>query len=129
MGTNDFGFEWEFSPENEGGTFLYSLEQSIMYEQEILQTPPPVYQLVLLNDDETPVDFVTFILQSVFNKNFEAAEQLTLTIHDHDKAVCGTFTRDVAETKIMKINELCKEYNYPLQCVMQRERVDAIKKS
>lgn len=77
---------------------------------------PPMYKVVLFNDDYTPMDFVVDILCSFFNMNIEKATQIMLKIHTEGKAVCGVFTKDVAETKAEQVNDYSRECEQPLLC-------------
>lgn len=77
---------------------------------------PPLYKVVLLNDDYTPMDFVVDVLCSFFSMNVEKATQIMLAVHTEGKAVCGVFTRDVAETKAQQVNDYSRECEQPLLC-------------
>tara|TARA_R110002167_G_scaffold84193_6_gene228874 strand:- start:34 stop:420 length:387 start_codon:yes stop_codon:yes gene_type:complete len=77
---------------------------------------PPMYKVVLFNDDYTPMDFVIDILCTFFNLNIEKATQIMLKVHTEGKAVCGVFTKDVAETKAEQVNEYSRECEQPLLC-------------
>lgn len=83
--------------------------------------PPSRYQVVMLNDDFTPMDFVVEVLESFFLLNREAATQVMLKVHTEGRAVCGVYTRDVAETKAAQVNEYARECQHPLMCQIQRE--------
>jgi len=76
--------------------------------------PPSMYQVVLLNDDYTPMEFVVEILEFFFNMSREKATQVMLTVHTQGKGVCGIFTRDIAETKAAQVNQYAKEHQHPL---------------
>lgn len=76
--------------------------------------PPPLYKVVLLNDDYTPMEFVVEILEVFFNMNREKATQVMLTVHTQGKGVCGIFTRDIAETKASQVNQYARENQHPL---------------
>lgn len=82
---------------------------------------PAFYRVVLLNDDFTPMDFVVTILETIFRKTHEEAVQLMLEIHQKGAAVCGVFTRDVAETKVDQVIEVARVNEHPLQCVIEQE--------
>lgn len=82
---------------------------------------PPLYKVILLNDDYTPMDFVIYLLQSVFHKAEEEAVAIMLEIHTKGSGHCGTYTRDVAETKIHEVTTLARQHEHPLQCVMEKE--------
>ena len=83
---------------------------------------PSMYNVVLLNDDYTPMDFVVEILTTFFAMNEEKATQVMLAVHTQGKAVCGVFTHDIAETKAAQVNEYSAECEHPLFC--DTERVD-----
>ena len=80
---------------------------------------PPMYQVVLLNDDYTPMDFVIEVLQVFFNMNREKATQVMLHVHTRGKGVCGVFTHEVAETKVAQVNEFSRHHQHPLMCTME----------
>ena len=80
---------------------------------------PSMYQVILLNDDYTPMDFVVLVLQQFFAMTTEEATQVMLQIHTTGKGLCGTFTRDVAETKMTLSNDFSRGHDHPLLCIMQ----------
>ena len=80
---------------------------------------PPMYKVVLINDDYTPMDFVVQILQSFFSMNREKATQVMLHVHTRGKGVCGLYTRDIAETKVAQVNEYSRSHQHPLLCTME----------
>ncbi len=75
---------------------------------------PPLYQVVLLNDDFTPMDFVIYILQSIFGYEHERSTQIMLAVHSKGKGVCGIFPKEIAEMKSHEINELARAHEHPL---------------
>ena len=75
---------------------------------------PPLYLVVLLNDDYTPIEFVIYVLQSFFGFDKEKATQIMLSVHTKGKGICGVFTREVAETKSMHINNFAQQNEHPL---------------
>jgi len=81
--------------------------------------PPQMYQVVLLNDDYTPMEFVVVIIQEFFNKDRETATQIMLKIHLDGKGVCGVFSKDVAATKVDQVTEAARKNGHPLQCVSE----------
>lgn len=83
-------------------------------------TRPPLYQVVLLNDDYTPMDFVIVVLESFFALNRERATQVMLHVHTRGKGVCGVFTREIAETKVNHVNEFSRTHQHPLLCTMEQ---------
>lgn len=82
---------------------------------------PPLYKVLMLNDDYTPMDFVVEVLELFFGMNREAATKVMLTVHTEGKAVCGLFTRDIAETKAMQVNQYAKESQHPLLCEIEKD--------
>ena len=82
---------------------------------------PRLYKLFLVNDDYTTMDFVIHILEKVFRKNPAEAAQIMLHVHKNGKGLAGIYTREIAETKSMKVVETARRNNYPLQCVMEKE--------
>lgn len=81
---------------------------------------PPLYQVVLLNDDFTPMDFVVEVLQQFFSLNREKATQVMLHVHTRGKGVCGVYTREVAESKVTQVNDFSREHQHPLLCTMEK---------
>ena len=81
--------------------------------------PPQMYQVVMLNDDYTPMEFVVVVIQEFFNKDREAATQIMLKIHLDGKGVCGVYTRDVAQTKVDQVLDAARQSGHPLQCVAE----------
>lgn len=80
---------------------------------------PPLFKVVLLNDDFTPMDFVVEILKNFFNMNEDKATQVMLQVHTQGVGVCGVYTKDVAETKVHIVNEYSRENQHPLMCTME----------
>ncbi len=80
---------------------------------------PPLYKVILLNDDYTPMEFVVVVIQEFFNKDRETATQIMLKIHLDGKAVCGIYSKDVAATKVDQVQEAAKQAGHPLQCVSE----------
>ena len=80
---------------------------------------PPLYQVLLLNDDYTPMDFVVEVLQIFFSLNRERATQVMLHVHTRGRGVCGVFTREVAETKVAQVNDFSTHHQHPLLCTME----------
>ena len=80
---------------------------------------PPLYKVILLNDDYTPMDFVIEILMDFFAMSEQKATQVMLQIHTQGVGVCGTYSKDVAETKVYMVNEYSRSYQHPLMCAME----------
>lgn len=81
---------------------------------------PPLFQVLLLNDDFTPMDFVVEVLRMFFGMDQEKAVQIMLHVHTRGKGVCGVFTREVAETKVTQVNEYSRANQHPLLCTMEK---------
>lgn len=80
---------------------------------------PPLYKVILLNDDYTPMEFVIHILESFFGMGREKATQIMLEVHTRGAGICGVFSRDVAETKVAQVNDCSHENQHPLKCTME----------
>jgi ATP-dependent Clp protease adaptor protein ClpS len=102
------------TPQTPGGA------DAVVLERKTLRTQPPkMHQVVLLNDDFTPMEFVVSVLQEYFNKDREAATQIMLKIHIEGRGVCGVFTRDVAITKVEQVLQAARQHGHPLQCLSE----------
>ncbi|MCA1764803.1 MAG: ATP-dependent Clp protease adapter ClpS [Desulfobulbaceae bacterium] len=80
---------------------------------------PPMYKVLLLNDDYTTMDFVIMILEVVFHKDSQAATRIMLQVHRDGRGVAGVFTRDVAETKVAIVHDLAHKNEHPLKCSIE----------
>ena len=81
--------------------------------------PPPLYTVLLLNDDFTPMDFVVEVLQRFFSMDREQAMQIMLKVHREGRGVCGVYPRDVAATKVEQVLNFARENQHPLACIME----------
>ncbi len=95
------------------------IDDTVIEEQAPKLKKPTLYQVILLNDDFTPMDFVVDVLQLFFYMDADKATQIMLNIHTKGKGVCGVFTKDVAETKAMQVNEFSRENQHPLMCEIE----------
>lgn len=93
--------------------------ETILERQAQKLKPPPMYQVLLLNDDFTPMEFVVAVIQEYFNKDRESAMQIMLKVHRDGKATCGVFTKDIASTKVELVLTHARKAGHPLQCVME----------
>ncbi len=82
---------------------------------------PPMYKVVMLNDDYTPMEFVVETLELFFGANRERATQLMLQVHTQGKAICGVYTRDIAETKAAQVNQFARDHQHPLLCEIEAD--------
>ena len=83
------------------------------------QAPPPMHQVMMLNDDYTPMEFVVIILQEFFGKDLATATAIMQKIHFEGRGICGVYTRDVAMTKAELVLEAARQAGHPLQCVTE----------
>lgn len=90
-------------------------------EQGIELEEPPMYRVLLLNDDYTTMDFVVEVLRQVFNKSEEEATRIMLNVHNQGVGVCGFYPMEIAETKVDMVDSLARERGFPLKCTMERE--------
>jgi ATP-dependent Clp protease adaptor protein ClpS len=81
--------------------------------------PPPLYRVVLLNDDFTPMEFVVDILESVFGMERTRATQVMLEVHTKGKGICGVFNHEIAETKVAQVTGIANQHQHPLLCTME----------
>lgn len=81
--------------------------------------PPRLYQVLLLNDDFTPMEFVVMVVQEYFRHDLDTATQIMLKIHHDGRGVCGVFTKDVAATKVELVLAAARRAGHPLQCIME----------
>jgi ATP-dependent Clp protease adaptor protein ClpS len=81
--------------------------------------PPPLFKVVLLNDDYTPMEFVVAVLQRFFSMTREQATQVMLKVHREGMGICGVYPKDVATTKVEQVVAYARKYQHPLQCVME----------
>jgi ATP-dependent Clp protease adaptor protein ClpS len=81
--------------------------------------PPPLFKVLLLNDDYTPMDFVIVVLQKFFSMDREQATRIMLKVHKEGVGVCGVFPLDVAATKVEQVAAYAREHQHPLACVME----------
>lgn len=98
--------------DDEGSVAVASAKQKL--------APPSMYQVILTNDDFTPMDFVIEVLETFFNLSREKATQVMLTIHTQGQAVCGVYTKDVAGTKARLVNCYARENQHPLLCIIKK---------
>ena len=93
---------------------------AVVVERKVQKTEPPrMYQVILLNDDYTPMEFVVMVLQEYFNRDLETATQIMLKIHHEGRGVCGVYSKDVAATKVELVLAAARRGGHPLQCTME----------
>ena len=93
---------------------------SVVLERRTQRTKPPqMFQVLMLNDDFTPMEFVVMVLQEFFSKDRESATQIMLKIHLDGKGVCGVYSKDVAATKVDQVMDAARKAGHPLQCLAE----------
>ena len=93
---------------------------AVVMERKVAKTEPPrMYQVILLNDDYTPMEFVVMVLQEYFKRDLETATQIMLKIHHDGRGVCGVYSKDVAATKVELVLAAARRGGHPLQCIME----------
>lgn len=105
--------------QNEGGENSGDDGGLVLEEAKPKLRQPPLYQVVLFNDDYTPMEFVVEVLEVFFKMNREQATQVMLAVHTQGKGVCGVFTRDVAEIKAAQVNQYSQKNEHPLLCEIE----------
>jgi len=97
-----------------------SRESSILEPEKSKVAPPPLFKVLLLNDDYTPMEFVVVVLQTFFTMNREKATQVMLAVHREGMGVCGVYPYDIAVTKVEQVVAYARKHQHPLQCVMEK---------
>ena len=92
---------------------------ALLERQPAKAKTPPLFQVLLLNDDFTPMEFVVVVLQKFFMMSIEQATQVMLTVHREGRGVCGVYSRDIAATKVELVSSFARMHQHPLQCVME----------
>ena len=96
------------------------LQRGLLLDSQPKTKKPSMYNVLLLNDDYTPMEFVIMVLEKVFNKKQEEATQIMLHVHKNGIGVCGTFTYEVAESKCKSVMDMAKKNEHPLQSTMEK---------
>jgi len=97
------------------------LEEGLKPGKDVEVEEPPLYRVLLLNDDYTTMEFVVEVLKYVFHKTIEQATQIMLNVHQNGVGVCGVYPYEIAETKVNTVDALARERGFPLKCTMERE--------
>ncbi|WMC11450.1 ATP-dependent Clp protease adapter ClpS [Oceanimonas pelagia] len=98
----------------------HTLDDKLKEAEETALQPPPMYKVILNNDDYTPMDFVVEVLQKFFAMDMDKATEVMLSVHYQGKGVCGLFTAEIAETKVAQVNKFARTHEHPLLCTMER---------
>lgn len=99
---------------------LHNIKQEKANEKEKQLNPPPKYAVIMHNDNDTTMEFVVNVLQRFFGHNECAALEIMLTIHHKGKGICGIYTAEIAEMKIIKVLHYARQYHFPLRCTMEK---------
>ncbi len=94
-------------------------DETLLAPDKAILAPPPMYRVLLLNDDYTPMEFVVHILQQFFSKTHEQAQHIMLRVHNEGRGLCGIYSADVAATKVAQVINYARQHQHPLQCVME----------
>jgi ATP-dependent Clp protease adaptor protein ClpS len=94
-------------------------DDTLLEAQRSKLQPPPMFKVMLLNDDYTPMEFVVLVLQKFFGMTRERATQVMLKVHREGIGVCGVFPHDIASTKVQQVAAFARRHQHPLQCVME----------
>ena len=92
---------------------------AVAEKEDLAREPPKLFQVVMLNDDFTPMEFVVLVLQEHFRHDIETATQIMLKIHHEGRGVCGVYTKDVAATKVELVLAAARQAGHPLQCILE----------
>ncbi|ALP42053.1 ATP-dependent Clp protease adapter ClpS [Aeromonas schubertii] len=96
------------------------VNEEVAQDSKVDVQPPPMYKVVLNNDDYTPMDFVVEVLQRFFGMDLDKATQVMLSVHYSGKGICGVFTAEIAETKVVQVNTYARKNEHPLLCTMEK---------
>ena len=110
------GFDLDVIASSENDT-----DQSVLVDTRSKTKRPPLYKVLLLNDDYTPMEFVVLVLERFFGMNHAQAFDIMLTVHKKGLAVVGVFSHEVAETKVTQVMDSARQNQHPLQCTMEKE--------
>ncbi len=93
-------------------------DEDVILEDEVRE--PRLYRVLLHNDDYTSMDFVIHVLVKIFRKNADEAQHIMLSVHERGTGLCGIFTREIAETKVMQVRSMARDAGFPLLCTCEQ---------
>ena len=102
-----------------GNTNTGNREESLIKDRENLQEPP-LYKVLLHNDDYTTMDFVVMILENIFSKDTAEATSIMLNVHNKGHGVAGVYSREIGETKVSEVHQLARKNQFPLKCSLEK---------
>ena len=94
---------------------------NVLLEEKVEVKRPSLYQVVIKNDDYTPMEFVILVLEKYFSKTRNEATQIMLHVHQKGIGVCGLYPYEIAETKVVQVMDFARKNQHPLQCIMEKE--------
>ena len=94
-------------------------DDAVLEAQKAKLKPPPMYKVMLLNDDYTPMEFVVDVLEHIFGLDRTTATRVMLEVHTKGKGVCGVYTFEIAETKVAQVTTYARQHQHPLLCTME----------
>ena len=109
-------------PHQMSGEFDQDGEQGVALETRIKTKRPPLYKVLLLNDDYTPMEFVVDVLMKYFGKDINQANEVMMHVHRNGTGLCGIYPFDIAETKVMQVMNYSIKNGHPLQCKMEKNK-------
>jgi len=98
-----------------------SIHTDYELSEEVRTKYPTKYKVFILNDDYTSMDFVIDVLMSFFHKSYAEAESIMLEVHKHERGLCGIYTKEIAETKVMQVIKKAQDNGFPLKATMEEE--------
>lgn len=102
------------------GEFDSNTKDAVITRERLSTKEPSMYQVILLNDNYTTMEFVVYVLEQVFKRSSEEAKHIMLSVHEKGSGVAGIYTKDIAETKIAIVHHLAKQSEYPLKCILEQ---------
>ena len=100
---------------------IFEEDLGVITKEKIKVKKPDMYAVVLINDDYTPMEFVIYVLQTIFKKSYEEAKKIMLMVHNEGKGICGVYSLDIAETKANQVIEFSRVNQHPLECKVQKQ--------
>jgi len=113
------GAGWRVAEDARYAGMAQQKDDTVLEAQRSKLKPPPMFKVMLLNDDYTPMEFVVLVLQKFFGMTRERATQVMLKVHREGIGICGVFPQDVANTKVQQVAAYSRKHQHPLQCVME----------
>ena len=101
--------------------FRNNEDLGVSTKERIKTKKPKMYAVVLINDDYTPMEFVIYVLQTIFRKEYEEAKKIMLLVHNEGKGICGIYSLDIAETKANQVIEFARLNQHPLECKIEKQ--------